>query len=316
MNTLVTMAAVMNLSACAGVQTGKLLGMDSGVFEGLIEIDIDTGNAIELHPFDVDPGGGGLAVAPDGTLFASFSADIDTLVIVDPETGNVTPVGALGFDNVSGLAFGPDGTLYGVDSSSDQLITIDPLTGEGTAVGITGVLSNQGLTFTPNGTLYLVGDSGGGPRLYTVDTDTGEATEVGLLGPNFWYSLSLATIGDVLYAHAYCPDVPPWNFLVTLDRETGEATPIGGYCSGGKDCPLPTGMGFLPGPGDVDRDGDVDLDDFAIFQFCFTGPLETDDPLPVECRFLDSDKDHDLDLEDFADFQAAFTGPNDDGEPE
>ena len=225
----------------------------------------------------------------------------------------MTPVGPFGFDNVSGVAFGPDGTLYGIDDPTDQLITIDPQTGEGTPVGFTGVSSNQGLAFTPDGTLYLVGFPVGGPRLYTVDPDTGEATEVGPFGSDLDNTSSLAAIGDVLYASAYDPFGPPYDLLVTLDRETGEATIVGGFCPD-KGCLFANGLTFLPEPGDVDRDGDVDLDDFAIFQFCFTGPLESEDPLPVECRFLDTDKDNDLDLQDFAVFQGAFTGANDDGE--
>ena len=68
MNTLITIVAVLNLSVCGGVKTGRLLGLDGGFGDGLIEIDIDTGEATFLFPFDVNPGGGGLAVAPDGTL--------------------------------------------------------------------------------------------------------------------------------------------------------------------------------------------------------------------------------------------------------
>ena len=149
MNTLITIVAVLNLSVCGGVKTGRLLGLDGGSFDALFEIDVDTGEATWLFNFDVNPSGGGLAVGPDGTLYASFSGDIDALVIVDPETGDLDFVGPFGFDGVSALAFGPDGTLYGLDDRSDHFITINPLTGEGTAIGFTGVVSNLGLAFTP-----------------------------------------------------------------------------------------------------------------------------------------------------------------------
>jgi hypothetical protein len=48
-------------------------------------------------------------------------------------------LGALGFDDVRGLAF-DRGTsrLYGVDFATRQLIAIDTFTGAGTAVGSTG----------------------------------------------------------------------------------------------------------------------------------------------------------------------------------
>ncbi|MCH7720278.1 MAG: hypothetical protein IH988_04725 [Planctomycetes bacterium] len=311
MTTVLAMAAVMNLAACGGVKTGRLLGLDGGIFDALFEIDLDTGEGTVLHFFDVNPSGGGMVVGPDGTLYAAFSGAIDELVIVAPETGEVSFVGPFGFSAVSGLAFGSDGTLYGFDNISKQLITIDPLTGEGTAVGFV-VTSGTGLAFTPDGTLYLVGSPGGVPGLYTVDPGTGKGTLVGTFGSDFTSTEGLTVIGDVLYASGHRCDPPSFDVLVTLDRETGEATQIGPYCSGGcKDGPYMNGLAFLPGPGDVDRDGDVDLDDFSIFQLCFTGPLEIEEPLPVECQVLDTDKDNDLDLRDFAVFQAGFTGPND-----
>ena len=307
MHTLVTIVTVMNLSVCGGVKTGRLLGLDGSIGDGLIEIDIDTGESTFLFPFGVNPSAGALAVAPDGTLYAAFVGDVDRLFIVDPDAEEVTPVGFFGFEDVSGLAFAPDGTLYGVDRTSDQLITIDPLTGEGTAVGIV-VRSGNGLTFTPDGTLYLIGNPVGGARLYTVDPDTAEATEVGLFGSDLIGASGLAAIGDVLYADAYQP-IWPFEGMVTLDRETGEATVVGDYCPH-KDCHSANGLAFLPGPGDADRDGDVDHDDFDIFVSCFTGP-DPGDELPVGCLFLDTDDDGDIDCDDWIEFIAAWTEEED-----
>ena len=64
-------------------------------------------------------------------------------------------------------------------------------------------------------------------------------------------------------------------------------------------------------PGDADGDGDVDLDDYASFQACFTGPLDTQDPLPAGCEFFDADDDNDVDLHDFAGFQLIFASGGD-----
>jgi len=61
--------------------------------------------------------------------------------------------------------------------------------------------------------------------------------------------------------------------------------------------------------GDADRDGDVDLSDFAMFQACFNGPNRPAQ-LVVECAPMDNDGDGDVDLVDFASFQACFNGPN------
>jgi len=65
-------------------------------------------------------------------------------------------------------------------------------------------------------------------------------------------------------------------------------------------CPLPL-------PGDFDRDGDVDLADFGLFQICFNGPNR---PTSTGCGMADFDSDTDVDLGDFATFQTCFTAPN------
>ncbi len=56
--------------------------------------------------------------------------------------------------------------------------------------------------------------------------------------------------------------------------------------------------------GDFDGDGDVDLDDWAGFALCWTGPLGGVAP---ECVLSDMDFDGDVDLADAQLFQSAFT---------
>ncbi|MCH7526832.1 MAG: VCBS repeat-containing protein, partial [Planctomycetes bacterium] len=58
--------------------------------------------------------------------------------------------------------------------------------------------------------------------------------------------------------------------------------------------------------GDVDQDGDVDLDDLEVFLPCARGPGGGADP---PCDEFDFDLDSDVDFNDFAAFQRAFTGP-------
>jgi PKD repeat protein len=61
-------------------------------------------------------------------------------------------------------------------------------------------------------------------------------------------------------------------------------------------------------PGDFDRDGDVDLSDFSIFQLCFNGPNRAPS---INCPVsADLDGDSDVDLSDFGTFQSCFNGPN------
>jgi hypothetical protein len=63
-----------------------------------------------------------------------------------------------------------------------------------------------------------------------------------------------------------------------------------------------------PPSADFDRDGDVDLTDFALFQLCFNGPnLPPGHYCSVRADF---DDDGDVDLTDFAVFQGCFNGPN------
>ena len=59
-------------------------------------------------------------------------------------------------------------------------------------------------------------------------------------------------------------------------------------------------------PGDLDCDGDVDIDDFELFAGCMNGP---DVPYPPDCDAADLDVDEDVDLADFAEFQQVFAVP-------
>lgn len=65
-------------------------------------------------------------------------------------------------------------------------------------------------------------------------------------------------------------------------------------------------------PGDADDDGDVDLNDFAIFTDCLAGPNISPQPTragvdATDCLwYFDRDADEDVDLADFSSFQSSF----------
>ena len=59
---------------------------------------------------------------------------------------------------------------------------------------------------------------------------------------------------------------------------------------------------------DMDRDGDVDLDDFGSFQSCLTGPGAG--PVESACAPLDYDADDDIDQSDYGYFQRCLSGAN------
>ncbi len=57
------------------------------------------------------------------------------------------------------------------------------------------------------------------------------------------------------------------------------------------------------GPADFDQDGDVDTDDYATLEACYTGPNGTIPPDPPNCDRCDLDRDNDVDLVDFETLQ-------------
>jgi len=59
---------------------------------------------------------------------------------------------------------------------------------------------------------------------------------------------------------------------------------------------------------DADADGDVDQEDYAVFQACYTGADGTYD-CPA-CRCMNSDEDTDIDEDDYGPFEACASGPD------
>src|SRR5690606_34571120 len=116
-----------------------------------------------------------------------YAVAFDTLYRVDLATGQATLIGPVNFNDVDGLAFGPDGTLYGVADAtagsgsgiSDLLIRIDTGSGAGTLVAPLAGLANTGpggsldygLTFTCDGRLWASSDSTG--QFWEVTPGTG-----------------------------------------------------------------------------------------------------------------------------------------------
>lgn len=74
----------------------------------------------------------------------------------------------------------------------------------------------------------------------------------------------------------------------------------------GGDFALTGGFWFPIATGDCNTDGGVNLFDYSDFEPCLSGP--EGGLLIPECTCFDLDRDDDVDLDDFAGFQTGFTG--------
>jgi hypothetical protein len=104
-------------------------------------------------------------------------------VTISVGTGAVTLVGNTGKAGLQGIAFSPNGTLYGWDLSFG-LVRIGSTTGLATLVDPAppgGHDYIQGLSFGPGDTLFGVGNTEGVAlgALYTIDLTTGKTTLIG-----------------------------------------------------------------------------------------------------------------------------------------
>jgi hypothetical protein len=99
-------------------------------------------------------------------------------------------------------------------------------------------------------------------------------------------------------------DAATGSVLTIGQAVIGQALGAGGSAHvGALYCLRSSGLGSAPG--DCDNDGDVDLDDSAVFVDCLSGP---GGGLGVGCECSDADADNDVDLLDFAEHQVGFTG--------
>ncbi|UCC30094.1 MAG: DUF362 domain-containing protein [Phycisphaerales bacterium] len=96
------------------------------------------------------------------------------------------------------------------------------------------------------------------------------------------------------------PDNPESTFREYLDRSMNEMLLAGIPTTNDVDA-----VNLHLWPGDLDNDGDVDIDDFGEVVLCLTGP---EAPATPECNSVDFDRDGYVDLGDVAVLQRVFTG--------
>jgi hypothetical protein len=142
---------VSDANALVSDANGVLYGATSSGW--LIRIDPQTGHATAIGVYGSGyTSSGDLAFSPNGQLFGTVldGGTDEVLISVDVATGLGTMIGRVGFPNVFGLAFTPDGTLFGATSGNPpSLLVIDTTTGAGTAIGtISNANGITGLTYS------------------------------------------------------------------------------------------------------------------------------------------------------------------------
>lgn len=161
----------------------------------LYAIDLGPNGSHVTTLYDVDPSTGalsnprstgignaiGLALGPDGYLYAVTTSPNPKLYKIHPTTGASTLIGSLGLSGSlleGDLAFDPNGTLYGI-SNQIKFFTVDLNTGAATLLPSVGNYNADYsyLAFHSNGTLYAL-DNGASAGLFpnlwqTVDPSTG-----------------------------------------------------------------------------------------------------------------------------------------------
>lgn len=146
--------------------SGNLVGATGTANPTLYTIDQTTGAGTLLATVTGVPGGGGdLALSPGGTLYMVVAKE---LYSITEAGGAATTIGAVGSaNNITGLTFGPNGVLYGVDASNpSNVYTINTATAAGTLIGTAsrinaGNMGDLGSVLAPDLTLTKTDDSGG-----------------------------------------------------------------------------------------------------------------------------------------------------------
>ncbi len=269
--------------------------------DGSSEIYLDASDGLAAPS-----GANGLAFDAGGDLYV---ANWNSRILRFPADGGPATVFADWKDGLLGggaLDFAPNGDLFYCGIYADGVIRITP---EGKGSLFDPLPGPGSLGFDRAGNLFVAaGQAGVGATIYRyddADPDTRRILAEGFLG---WSGqanpLTLSPDGSTVYY------ADGGGELYAVDADDGEITYVGNI-----DLPglrghgmYAAGLTFPPvSPGDIDADGDVDLNDFALFDSCITGP--GGGVGGSGCQAADINEDGDVDWADFSLFQVAFTGP-------
>lgn len=217
-----------------------LLGSRSSNAGGFItRFDLPSGPPTRLNSLGPPGYANVSALAFDGRFLYGFDRSTDTLIKLNPGTGEVTEVGPAGRGSIEGLAYDSfTAMLYGVGLTN--LWSIDPATAETTLVGPMALSSgtNSLAYHPPSRKLFTVARNTG--DLYSVDPANAAATLVGNIGGGLQISgLAYNSLSGMLDA----VDSASGN-IVQINPANAKPSVIGasGFC-------CISGLAFNPRPG-------------------------------------------------------------------
>jgi len=259
----------------------------------------------------------GIELSADGTTLAVCDSFNDLVRLFD--TASQTQVAAVPVgDFPIRAAFAPDGeAVYVTNAFGDSLSIVEYVGGTWTAVAtVPNIDFPLTVDVDPAGEFVYVGNAGSPAGVRVVNAETHSVAKFLYFADGYPRDTFLMPGESVLYAAATNGE------LVRIKAASAafgiiDKTPLAAGPADLAFCPLTrtviTGQPVPDGvdavaftPGDEDGDGDIDLDDFAGWADCRTGP--GGGPYDLGCEVHDFEPDGDVDLADFSAFQAAFTG--------
>lgn len=205
-----------------------------GAFQFIASTGSGSGNEFKIEQLTANPSAetvlsGGdyfftsLDFTPAGELFAvDYTASLYRINTSTWTPTLVTTIHTSGTGSPTwyGMAFAPDGRLFGV--ANDALYTINTTTGLATLVAtFPPYVYIFAIAFAPDGTLY-----GAENELYQLNPSNAQVIQaIGWLGTNATIDISVAADGNI---YGVCLD---HRTLVRLDKNTAQVTVLGTYTS-------------------------------------------------------------------------------------